>query len=244
MAIAFSQATTGSLSVATSGTAIWGGNTTTGNTAIVGIMTNQPSGLVSVSSVTDSQGNFYTVAKTFVNTAAGQVIEVWYASNIIGGTTPTVTINSRRAITGGIIAREYSGLSIGNSFDTGISGTGSSASPSSGSTPIATRNANEVAVGFMVYGSVTPTISLGAGYANLTTLTGGGSQHLGAEDNIVSSTGFQTATFGSTATAQWLCAVATFADTTEIQPTSFNNFQFVGVHDNGNGVMSVTEKIR
>lgn len=240
MAIAFVQASTGTFTAVATGTAVWSGDTTTGNTVIVGVCTNQASGLVSVTKVTDSQGNIYNPAKSFTNTVGGYVVEVWYASNVTGGTTPTVTFNSIRAITGGIIVREYSGLATVNSFDTGAGAAGSGASPSSGSTPIATRTANEVVVGVMIYGSVTPTISLGSGYSNLTLVTGGGSTHLGAEDKVVASSASQTATFGSTASAAFECAVVTFSDTTLSQPTTLNNYQF---SSSGDGI-SVTEKIR
>jgi hypothetical protein len=240
MAIVSGQTATGTMSLATSTTATWGSNTTSGNAIIICTASNPSGGNGAVASISDSQSNLYVFAQSFVATGLGLKIDVWYSSNIIGGTTPTITAKFTRTLSGGVIAREYSGLAAVNSFDTGIGATASSSSPSSGPTPVATRVANEVLVGIMICDSVTPTISLGSGFSNLTLLTGGGSTHLGYEDQIVAAVGSQTSTFGVTSSANWLCGIGCFADTTLTQATTLNNYQFLKV---GNG-MSVSEKIR
>src|SRR5207302_770791 len=63
------------------------GTTTTGNTLLVAIETNSD---IPVSSVTDTQGNTYVMDAGFV--AATNRLNVWRASNLIGGAATVVTI--------------------------------------------------------------------------------------------------------------------------------------------------------
>jgi hypothetical protein len=245
MAISFVQAATGTVSVASSTTATWGSNTTSGNTIIVLMGCNsQITGGYLARKVTDSQGNDYIFGGSYSSANSTATVEFWTASNIVGGTTPVVTVNFQQNVTGGIITREYSGLALANSFDTwGYNGPISgSSTPTSKSTPIATRYVNEVVIGFVQASTTSPTFSLGSGFSNLTTVNG--TNGFASEDQVVSSIGPQTAGFNATTTPAYSCLVACFADTTCTQPTTQNNFQFPKVYDNGNGVMSVTEKIR
>lgn len=237
MAIVSGQ-TTGNTYSAAVITTVWGSDTTTGNTIVVGVLCNSGQTDV-VNSITDTQGNKYI--KVFTK-GGSQTTEIWYASNITGGTTPTITLNFRSTLFGAVIAREYSGLALVNSYDTargGNTSNGSSGTATSGSTPMATRTANEVIIGFTVNSSGTPTITLGAGYSNLTTQSGGGSTSCAIEDNIVAVTGLQTATFAMSSTFNAGTAVVCFSDTTLKQAQTVNNYQFGRAGDG----MSVTEKI-
>src|SRR2546426_1017704 len=84
------------------------GNTTTGNTLLVAIETNND---VAVSSITDSQGNSYVKDAGFA--AAPNRLSIWRASNITGGTAPVVTITfvAKEEATAGVAG--YRGLRNG-----------------------------------------------------------------------------------------------------------------------------------
>src|SRR3989441_1233643 len=81
------------------------GNTTTGNTLLVAIETNND---VAVSSITDSQGNSYVKDAGFA--AAPNRLSIWRASNITGGTAPVVTLHFAAKETATAVVAEYSGL--------------------------------------------------------------------------------------------------------------------------------------
>lgn len=203
MAYAIVQTKTGATSGATSFTMVWSSNTTTGNliVVVVGIITN------TVSSITDSQSNTYTKATN--GKANSNDVEIWYAQNITGGTTPTITVNTSASGTSSGIAQEYSGLTA-SAFDKAVSGTGIAGTASSGNTA-ATTSANELIVGGVAMGASTPTA--GAGYGNLTVNSTTATNKVAIEDKRVTSTGAQAATFGG-AGSIWSCSVATFAEST------------------------------
>src|SRR3989454_10277709 len=81
------------------------GNTTTGNTLLVAIETNND---VAVSSITDSQGNSYLKDAGFA--AAPNRLSIWRASNITGGVAPVVTLHFAAKETATAVVAEYSGL--------------------------------------------------------------------------------------------------------------------------------------
>src|SRR2546425_1175891 len=81
------------------------GNTTTGNTLLVAIETNN---YVAVSSITDSQGNSYLKDAGFA--AAPNRLSIWRASNITGGVAPVVTLHFAAKETATAVVAEYSGL--------------------------------------------------------------------------------------------------------------------------------------
>ena len=107
----------------------WAANTVTGNCAIVCVFWKNNT---TISSVTDSQGN------TYVDCGAGRLarptdgyLQILGAKNIIGGTTPTVTVTFAAAVIEKAVALvEYSGANTDSLFDsitaTGTATTGSS----------------------------------------------------------------------------------------------------------------------
>jgi hypothetical protein len=233
MAIALVQTQTGTSSSTTLGLT-WSGNTTTGNLIVISIVTTS-----TLSSIVDSQSNTYSVVGSTL-TANTDNNYTYYAKNITGGTTPTVTITIASTAEIDAIVREYSGLDTSSPLDqvAGASA-GFSTSPSSGATSTTTQ-ADELVIGWSAAASNNPTYVLGSGYGNLSTQngTGGG---IAMEDKIVAATGAQTATFTS-AFVFWTCGVASFkgASAAPAGPKTLNNYQFIKV---GNG-MSVSEKIK
>jgi hypothetical protein len=92
-------------------------NTTTGNTIIC--MTEAIDYANTVSSVTDSQGDTFQHAVTNSNANGGWEDEIWYASNITGGSNVTITGNWTNADSSwfGLICNEYAGLLTSNALD-------------------------------------------------------------------------------------------------------------------------------
>lgn len=239
MPIAFAQGKTlaQTTSVSTAGV-VFTSNTVTGNT-VVAIYSTRTNLGTTLTSVTDSQSNTYRKAFRF---QGGTVtIEVWYASNITGGTTPTVTFNTSGANTFLLATREYSGVAVPNSFDrgTGVSVTVGTTAFSITDT-LSTQQANEVVI-IVAHGLGANTFSAGSGYGNIQTVQDVSNlSTLGAEDQVVSARGIQSGTITSSTSTTGGVVLVSFADTAIKAPTTINNYQFVTA---GNG-MSTSEKIR
>lgn len=201
--MAFVKSTTGNTTSGTTATAFVG-STTSGNLIVV--TTSDDSGATSNGiSVSDSKGNTYTKA---LHTANASTLSMWYAPNITGGASHTVTATWSTAATGRVtvVAQEFDGGF--NTLDKSTSGAGSSTTPSSGATAT-TAAANETVVGGASYAGAATTITAGSGYTNLGTVSVANAG-IGQESKVVSSTGAQTATFSLAASRAWVAGVLTF----------------------------------
>lgn len=185
--------------------ATWNSNTTNGNLIVVAVFTSFSAFSV-VSSITDSQSNVYTKIDSGVsgNTDA----ELWYSPSIKGGTTPTITVSFTGSQDCGFIAREYGFISTTSPKDKNLIGTSSSTPASSGATAVTSQSV-ELVVGWGVATTAAPSLVAGAGYGNLTTLTGAGNT-VAFEDKTVTETAAQTATFSFAIGANMIAGVATF----------------------------------
>jgi hypothetical protein len=98
----------------------------------------------SVSSVTDSAGNIYQLAAP-VQRSSNDSQAIYYATNVLPGpTTVTVTMSASTPYVDVRVA-EYSGVDRTNPVDVTASGSGTSASPSSGAAT--TTAANDLIIG-------------------------------------------------------------------------------------------------
>ncbi len=88
-----------------------------------------------VSSVTDNQGNVYTQVVEVIG-AANEPLSIWYAKNVVGGSTLTVTVTVSPASSITTAIHEYHGLSGTAPLDLYADQTGSSTSVSSGLTGV------------------------------------------------------------------------------------------------------------
>lgn len=89
--------------------ATWDSNTTSGNAVIACVSWGTPGNTVSVA---DTQGNIYTLIDSYTNTINTQRSECYYARNIVGGTTPTVTATfSGLSVWRALVMHEISGVS-------------------------------------------------------------------------------------------------------------------------------------
>ena len=173
------------------------GGATAGNTIIVNVKTY----LATVTSMTDSQSNTYTLAVSSPGSGA-LATEIYYAKNITGGSN-TITI----AFTGDWIvaaSHEYSGLDTTSPLDKTASAAGGSGAGDSGAQT--TTVDDELIFGSEASGAALNGLA-GAGFTQRANLDWGGGCI--SEEKIVSSTGSYSATFQDS-TSYWAAAMATF----------------------------------
>lgn len=179
---------------------VWGGNPTTGNMIAVTITltTNH-----TVSSVTDTQGNTYTLSK-LVATAGSRRTYIYYAKNITGGTTPTVTVTLSGSGTGSLNLIEVSGLSTTAPEEATDSNTGTGTSITSSAGGV-----NSSANVFAVVAGTTDTAGTfteGSGYTLFTT---GGRRHCQYKTSVAALSG-ETGPWTTDTSTVWASAIAIY----------------------------------
>lgn len=198
---------TSTSAVASKGVA-FSGNTTTGNMIVVthGTVTN---GANAVTGVTDSQGNTYVNA--IVNVASASRVEIWYAKNITGGTTPTVTMSfggagSRTNMTIHEVSGQNTTAPLDITSPLNGSGTPATVGPSS-----ATTQNDEIVFSMVCVNASSGTITAGSGYSNLIQQVNSTVGLSGVESKIISATGAQSDSMSYTGGGgSWRTALATF----------------------------------
>jgi len=172
---------------------------TLGNLNVVAVGWNDTTS--TVSSVTDSRGNTYTLA-IGPTSGTGLRQSIYYAKNIASGAnTVTATFNQAAAFVD-IRVLEYSGLDQTNPLDVTAGASGSGTSPNSGSAT--TTTASELIFG----AGMTTTHFTGAGTGFTSRIITVPDQDI-AEDNTVSSTGSYNAAAPVTSSS-WVMQMATF----------------------------------
>jgi glucose/arabinose dehydrogenase len=176
------------------------GATTAGNTIVVAVLWSNTGGV----SLSDNRGNAYTAATTATTWGSSWSQQVFFAKNIVGGST-TVTATFASAINsfGAIYIHEYSGLDKVNPLDVTKTATGAARSMSSGA--VTTTNANDLL--FSVAGSSANVNQGGSGYTTRSTAFGNRTQ-----DRNVTTTGSYTAAAAQNGTAWVIQLVAFRAD--------------------------------
>ncbi len=140
----------------------WNGDTTTGNLIVIAIGTQATS---VVSSITDSQSNSYSKVDGTTNTNDG---ELWYAENITGGTTPTVTITLTSILSTAAVMREYSGIAA-SALDAHTITTMSNNAKAFSTAASVSAQPNELVVGYISTSTTTPTVD--SSFSNLSTVS-------------------------------------------------------------------------
>lgn len=192
------------------------GNTTNGSLVVVGCMCDSGS-TGGITSITCSGMSFTKIDDALTGDTLFNG-SLWYAYNITGATTPTLTVNFGAFLIGGAIIREYSGAMITDPLDKHAIDQEVSANTNLNSGATATQTgSNDLVIGFGGTGDSGNTYTAGGGYGNATTLKVGTTVDLGMEEKTLSgSTAAQTATFTVTNSSVWVCAVSTFQ---ELPPT-------------------------
>lgn len=236
MAIAFVQAAKAlTNSSVTTQAVTWSGNTTTGNFIVLcfGTVTNVTS---AITSITDSQSNTYT--RAVGSNVSSAAIEIWYAQNITGGVTPTVTVT----LTTGrplVTVTEFSGVALVDALDSVGSAVFSATTAYSVGPITKNRSSNTLVIGHTIANSA-GSWTVGSGYSNLTQQVASTTGAQGVESKVVSIADEQVATMTLSTSSLGRMTIATFSDVPVAQPSTFNNFQFARSSDG----ISVTEKIR
>jgi chitodextrinase len=180
---------------------------TAGNFIVVGVSWASST---TVSSITDSKGNTYSLAVgPTTNTALGATAAIYYANNIAtaaaGANTVTVAFSSAVPYPD-IRVAEYSGISTTSPLDVTAVATGDSATTDSGSA--STTNANDLIVG----SNAQQTTTSGAGTGFTSRQISGWDGNI-LEDRIVSSTGAYDATAPISPSGNWIMQMAAFKST-------------------------------
>ena len=217
----------------TSVSVVYGRAQTAGDLNVVVVGWNDA--VSSVSSVTDTKGNIYSLA-VGPTRGTGLSQSIYYAKNIVaaaaGANTVVVKFSQTPAIPD-IRILEYSGLSTTGPLDVTAGASGDSSSASSGSAT--TTAANE-----LIFGANTvATAAAGPG----STFTSRIITHSGdlAEDSIVSTTGSYSATAPLTSSGNWVMQMATFESgvITTNPPTVLSVSPSSG-SDNGGTLVTIT----
>lgn len=184
---------------------------TSNNTIVVGIITAFTA-FSAPTSITDSQGNWYTRVAGPTTVSNGSLY-TYVGGKVTGGFT-SLTVNfSGSGQNNAVIVREYSGV-VWTPFDVSAAGTGNSTALSSGAT-VTTRHANQIVVGIGTQTLNSVTLSAGSGFSNLTQYAGG-SAKIAIEDKEVTSLGTQTTTMTSSQSWNWaMHAVTLMLGTTQ-----------------------------
>jgi hypothetical protein len=190
--------------VATSGSSVavtYPAAQTAGNLNVVAVMWGDTTS--TVSSVTDSKGNAYTLAVgPTQNTGVTQ--SIYYAKNIVAGSNTVTVTFKQSAAWPNVNVLEYSGLSTTSPLDvfSGASGSGTAANSGAATT----TSANELIFGTGSTSSVTT--GAGSGFSNRIINSFGDI----SEDRIVSSTGSYNATATMTS-GSWVMQMVAFKAT-------------------------------
>lgn len=176
-----------------------GSNTTAGCTLIAEVTAGDAN---TVSSFNDTGGNSWGLIASDLNTSQRQTW-MYYAYNIVGGAdTINVTWGSGQFADANIIIREYCGLTTTNPLDVSAhanDGGNFQQTHTTGTTGVTTQASELVVVAAGAPDSAEPGWSVSSPYGNLVHQKGFDAFTYGAmADNIVSTTGTQTATFNTT----------------------------------------------
>jgi len=196
-----------------------------------------------ISSVADGPGDTFTAVASSPLTASATSVHfgMWYALNSIGGS-KTCTINTNAANGGQyIIAQEWSEILTASALDT--SNSTLSVSGAAITTPsINTAKAYELIIAMWGINGNTGSFTVPASWYTYNGFQANATGGAVAVEAQLSNTGSFAG--AGTISSSFLCGgiIAAF----ETTKTAFvlNNFQQPSVLDNGNGTMSVTEKIR
>ena len=160
-----------------------------------------------VTSVSDTLSNSYTILGGGPTTNATSQLWLYYAPNITGGAS-TVTVNFSTLCNPAISILEYSGLDTGTPFNAFHGGTGSDSSPTSGSLTTTLAPC-------MIFGSFFSTDSGDGRHPNGAFATRENANRIASFDRNAASTGsysaFGTLDYGG-AGAEWSCVAAAFQE--------------------------------
>lgn len=227
MAIAFVQSATAFGALGNNTSATTGNITTTAGNLVVLMAYGQTN--VGDFVASDSKSNtWHQAVQQITNNGSGSnSVALFYTYNLANaGAGHNFTITTAAGMRIMAIAQEFSGiLTSGDPLDkTAVNGNSSTSSGATATTSVA----NELVVGVMGMQSFGADPTAGSGYSNFVTGQNTSQAKVGSiESKVVSSTGTQTATFGTDATESagtFATLVATFEGTTVAVNSNFLTF--------------------
>ncbi len=166
---------------------------------LVAIGTNVPT--ATVTSVTDTLGNTFTPATSFVaNSFIGMGEQIWMSASK-GGGVDTVAVAFSQTANVHMIVAEYSGVAAVVDVTATASPTFGTAADSGAAT---TLTPGDLLFGHVVTGRLNHTFTAGTGYTLRQTTSTGASA---VEDQVVSATGSYHATFTLDSSDYWICVL-------------------------------------
>lgn len=209
MAISFVQKITGSGEVVNSVSLIFGSNNTAGNFISVGAFWYTSDGTASAAGdVTDTR-NTYALDRSRINGTAH--VGLWSTQNVGAGAN-TVVVNPPAADAYlECVATEFSGIATSSAFDVGADNAATSTTPTSGTTAT-TAQADALAIAALSHvGSAATGIDLPSGYTNLHLVQDNSTRQPGSVDYLIlTATGTQSASWGTTASSPWAGAIVVY----------------------------------
>lgn len=150
------QSKTGNVHPNTTLGVTWTSNTTSGNLVCVVVLNTFTSTGGSTFSVSDSQSNTYTQAITTEDGFNDQFsVVIFYAKNITGGTTPTVTVTHANSGEYAALIMEFSGLDTTAPLDATNYSRAVSTTPTTGNAVLSTSGVAVIGLSTNGAGSVT-----------------------------------------------------------------------------------------
>lgn len=213
-------------------------NTTANASLVVVTMNTDSTASGTVTSVACSGMSFIKLDE---RVGGSNTASMWYAFNITSQTTPTLTVNWNVVANGGIIVREYSGISTTSPLDvhaTFSSGVGTSSTPACGVGYLTAYN--DLIIGYCGTLDGTNTYTAGKGYGNITSLVWGATTgDMGMEDRVLGRTqGLQTANISISNLSTFTSGIAAFKAAVLPLPstgTSLTNAFTVPQYSNASG---------
>ncbi len=175
--------------------------TTSGNLIVVSVGWSE---LLVTASISDNKGNTYTSAIGPTNGPQGARAQTFYAQNITGGATHTVTVTYSGTV--GFQSHcihEYSGAATTGVLDVAAAASGTSTAPSASGT---TTNANDLIFGWCYDNN--GTLTAGSGF----TVRQAPDVAAKTEDKNVTSTGSWAANWSLSPSDGWIAQMAAFKD--------------------------------
>lgn len=183
-------------------------NTVTGDMVLVTIIGNTATD--QITSVTAPGMTFakITAVSGLVGGGAASYVSVWYAYNVTGNTTPSITINKTATWDIQAIVKHYRGLTTTDPLDKTAKSPGTTVNVTSGATATLSQ-ANELIVGFGASDFGGATYTPGAAYSDLTQISAVAGD-IAVQDTIVYTTAAVTSTMTLSSTTDQLGGVLTF----------------------------------
>jgi autotransporter-associated beta strand protein len=198
--------TSGSLTVTLASTPI------AGNTLIAVVSTHTSSD--AITSITETGVTTWQQAG-LSSSGSGTTTEIWYAPNVPGTASRTITINLSPSARAAAVVMEYRGILTASPLDQTATSTGSGTSVSVGPTPTTTQT-TELWVGAIGYASSTPTLgTIIGGFGAVTSAastsgTAGNNAKVYVLTNAVTATGAASTGGTLSSSVVWSGAIATF----------------------------------